>query len=95
MNNPYKHQEIALKRYEHSAEIPLFFDPGTGKLLVKDTPVLTPKGYVPIKDIQVGDTVCGYDRASKVTQKFHEMNAEIYRITFSDHTTIDACKDHL
>lgn len=95
MNNPYKHQEIALQRYRHASEIPLFFDPGTGKLLVKDTPVLTPKGYVPIKDIQVGDMVCGYDQVSKVTQKFHEMNAEIYRITFSDHTTIDACKDHL
>lgn len=95
MNDPYRHQEVALQRYRHSSEIPLFFDPGTGKLLVKDTPVLTPKGYVPIKDIQVGDTVCGYDQTSKVTQKFHEMNAEIYRITFSDHTTIDACKDHL
>ena len=95
MNSPYKHQEVALQRYRHASEIPLFFDPGTGKLLVKDTPVLTPKGYVPIKDIQVGDKVCGYDQVSKVTQKFHEMNAEIYRITFSDHTTIDACKDHL
>ena len=95
MNNPYKHQEVALERYRTKSEIPLFFDPGTGKLLVKDTPVLTPKGYVPIKDIQVGDIVCGYDQTGKVTQKFHEMNAEIYRITFSDHTTIDACKDHL
>lgn len=31
MNDPYKHQEIALQRYKHSSEIPLFFDPGTGK----------------------------------------------------------------
>ena len=31
MNNPYKHQEIALERYRDKAEIPLFFDPGTGK----------------------------------------------------------------
>ena len=31
MNNPYKHQEVALERYRKSAEIPLFFDPGTGK----------------------------------------------------------------
>ena len=95
MEASFLHQKKALERYEHKAEIPLFFDPGCGKLLVKDTPVLTPKGYVPIKDIQVGDIVCGYDQVSKVTQKFHEMNAEIYRITFSDHTTIDACKDHL
>lgn len=95
MNDPYKHQEEALRKYRKANAIPLFFDPGTGKLLVKDTPVLTPKGYVPIKDIQVGDIVCGYDQTSKVTQKFHEMNAEVYRITFSDHTTIDACKDHL
>lgn len=31
MNDPYKHQEVALQRYRHSSEIPLFFDPGTGK----------------------------------------------------------------
>lgn len=31
MNNPYKHQEVALERYRKSSEIPLFFDPGTGK----------------------------------------------------------------
>ena len=31
MNNPYKHQEIALERYKDKSEIPLFFDPGTGK----------------------------------------------------------------
>lgn len=31
MNNPYKHQEIALERYRNAKEIPLFFDPGTGK----------------------------------------------------------------
>lgn len=31
MNNPYRHQEIALERYRNAKEIPLFFDPGTGK----------------------------------------------------------------
>ena len=31
MNNPYKHQEVALERYRNKSEIPLFFDPGTGK----------------------------------------------------------------
>ena len=31
MNNPYKHQEVALERYRNAKEIPLFFDPGTGK----------------------------------------------------------------
>lgn len=30
-NDPYKHQEAALAKYAHSSEIPLFFDPGTGK----------------------------------------------------------------
>lgn len=29
--NPYKHQEVALERYRNKSEIPLFFDPGTGK----------------------------------------------------------------
>ena len=31
VSNPYKHQEVALARYSKAAEIPLFFDPGTGK----------------------------------------------------------------
>lgn len=31
MNNLYKHQEIARERYRYAKEIPLFFDPGTGK----------------------------------------------------------------
>ena len=31
MNNPYKHQEVALERYRKADAIPLFFDPGTGK----------------------------------------------------------------
>ena len=31
MNNPYKHQEVALERYRKASAIPLFFDPGTGK----------------------------------------------------------------
>ena len=30
---PYKHQEIALQRYKDKSEIPLFFEPGTGKSL--------------------------------------------------------------
>ena len=31
MNNLYKHQEVARERYRYASEIPLFFDPGTGK----------------------------------------------------------------
>jgi len=31
MDKPFKHQEVARERYRHATEIPLFFDPGTGK----------------------------------------------------------------
>jgi len=31
VNDPYRHQEIALQRYAKADAIPLFFDPGTGK----------------------------------------------------------------
>ena len=33
----YKHQQIALDRYKDKSEIPLFFDPGTGKTLTSLT----------------------------------------------------------
>lgn len=95
MNQLYNHQKIAFDRYKDSSEIPLFFDAGTGKLLVKETPVLTPRGYVPIEDINIGDEICGRKGTGTVTNKYYQSEAEIYRIEFSDHTTVEACKDHL
>lgn len=70
--------------------------PHVGKRLHEDTPVLTPAGWVAIKDIAVGDDVIGRDgSAYGVTGVFREEDRPLYRITFGDGTTVDADDEHL
>lgn len=67
-----------------------------GKALALDTPIPTPNGFVPMVDIQVGDTV--YDdkgRACTVVATSPVMfGNECYRITFDDGSSVVADADH-
>lgn len=92
----FAHQQAALERYRDATEIPLFMDPGCGKLFPKGTPVLTPSGYIPIEDIQIGDEIIGADGDTHhVVNKYHQDHAEIYKLSFTDGTDIECCEDHL
>lgn len=69
---------------------------GLGKALALDTKVYTPTGYKLMRDIEVGDLVMGEDgKPTTVTHTYYHDNVEMYRITFTDGTTIDCCEDHL
>jgi len=69
---------------------------GSGKLLSKKTPILTSKGWKTMGELKVGDEVFGRDG------KFYEVagvsdvneNPELYLVTFSDGTTLEADIDH-
>ncbi len=64
--------------------------------LESTTPVLTPKGWVQIKDIVVGDMVIGKDgRPTRVIGVWPQGVKPIYRMTFSDSTEIECTGDHL
>lgn len=93
---PFDHQLEAIQ-YGLNHERWLLLDlPGLGKAFELDTPVLTPDGYVPIRDIEVGDTL--YDeRGEKTTVQavYNHENLEMYRLTFFDGTSVVCCKDHL
>lgn len=69
---------------------------GGGKLLPLDTQIPTPYGFVAMADIKPGDLV--FDEMGKVcsvTKVFAvEASPELYRLTFDDGTTMDACVDH-
>lgn len=70
--------------------------PHVGKRLHEDTPVLTPSGWAPIKNIAIGSRVIGRDgMAYNVTGVFREEDRPLYRITFSDGVTIDADDEHI
>jgi hypothetical protein len=58
--------------------------------------VLTPKGFVEMKDVVVGMEVCGTDGSiQKVVGVFPKGQKEIYKVTFSDGRVVECCEDHL
>jgi len=70
---------------------------GVGKCLPIDTPILTPSGFVQLKDIHVGSVV--YDSMGQLTTVIaeypqNELKQE-WLITFIDNTSIKCCEDHL
>ncbi len=69
---------------------------GGGKLLPLDTPLPTPSGWTTMGEIRKGDEL--YDETGHqcvVTHVFDiKSEPELWRLTFDDGSTIDACSDH-
>ena len=69
---------------------------GVGKAQPLDAQVLTPKGFVAMGDIEVGDQVIGSDgKAHRVLGVYLQGKKEVYRVTFRDGSTTRCCDDHL
>src|SRR5690242_1253351 len=69
---------------------------GTGKRLDIKTPIITPRGWKLLGDLNPGDYV--FDHAGKPTRVlavYDGMPEVAYRLTFSDGSTLDADADHL
>lgn len=68
-----------------------------GKAMPLDTPILTPNGFVPLRDIHTGSVV--YDEEGKETTVLAEFpqkgEKQEYLVTFNDGTSVKCCKDHL
>ena len=61
-----------------------------------DTPVLTPDGFRPIGDLEVGDLVVGSDgRPTPVLGVYPQGVKEVYRVTTQDGASTLACGEHL
>lgn len=70
---------------------------GAGKCLPLDTDILTPNGFVKMRDIHVGSVV--YDENGEKTSVIaefpqNELKQE-YKITFNDGSYVICCKEHL
>lgn len=69
---------------------------GQGKALRNGTPVRTINGWTNIEDLKVGDKVMGETgEFHNVTGVYPQGLKDLYRFTFRDGRTIDACKEHL
>lgn len=56
-----------------------------GKALEENTPIPTPKGFVKIKDLNIGDEVFTLDgQITKVTNKAYWKNRQLYKVTTCD-----------
>lgn len=68
---------------------------GVGKSLRNGTPVITPQGTVNIEDLKIGDYVCGTEKFIKVLGVYPQGERDIYKVSFSDGTSLDVDGDHL
>lgn len=82
--------------FQNSDLIILAARPGMGKLIKPDEIVMTPVGPLKIKDINVDDDICGTDgKVYKVLGKYPQKMSKMFKLTFDDGLSIDACEDHL
>lgn len=69
---------------------------GIGKAQPITEPVLTSKGFIPMGEIQLGDQVYGRDgKLHEVVGVFPQGKKDVYKVTFSDHSSTECCKEHL
>ncbi len=90
------HLDYMLKGLVNGTLTTLIAKTGVGKAVTLDTPVLTPTGFIPMKDIKEGSVV--FDEKGntcKVLKVFPQGKKQIYRVHFEDGSYTDCCKDHL
>lgn len=69
---------------------------GTGKAQPLDSLVLTPTGYVKMRDVYVGQEIIdGLGNKTTITDIFPQGIKPIYKVTFSDRTSVLCSNEHL
>lgn len=88
--------DYILKGLQPKQLLTLIARTGIGKANPLDTPVLTPEGFKPMRDIKVGSIVIGEDgKPYPVTAIYPQGVKDVYEVTFNDGTKSKCCKEHL
>lgn len=86
----------ALRILETTGGVLLAGSMGSGKSVSCYTPVASPGGPVPIGQLSVGDRVMGTDgEAHLITGVYPQGERDLFRVTFSDGSTVDCDDEHL
>ena len=89
------HYEYSTSKYELKGGLAAMAA-GSGKALADNEPVLTPKGWVPISTLRVGDWVIGSSgRPVEVTGVYPQGVRDLYRMDFKDGSYSVCDGDHL
>jgi len=71
-------------------------DMGLGKAVSVDTRILTPTGWKRMGDVRVGDRVVNAQGGnSRVTAVYPQGEKQLFRVFFSDNTSVECCAEHL
>jgi hypothetical protein len=91
-----QHQKDATWRVMSGGNTLLAHAVGAGKAQSTTSKLLTPTGWIYMGDVKVGDLVIAVDGTpTKVTGVFPQGEKSIYRLTFSDEASTEACGEHL
>lgn len=67
-----------------------------GKALSDETPVLTPRGWVPIAHLSIDDEVIGSSgKPTRIVGIYPQGVKQLFEVTFSDGASIECCGEHL
>ena len=91
-------QKSAVGAYHNSQhnDAMIVMPTGSGKAQPLDTKILTPDGYVLMRDIKIWDLVIGEDgNFYPVSGVFPQGMKHVYELTFKDGTTTRSCSEHL
>lgn len=94
---PQKGPQEDLLKYKSVPEVLFGGARGGGKLLNLQEFLPTPKGFVQLKDLAVGDTLFDENGEPCTVLELHPINLRpvSYRVHFDDGSTVDACEEHL
>lgn len=89
-------EEVWLTNRDAGVHMLVLGTTGSGKAQPLDAKIHTPEGWKRMGEIKVGDFVSSPDgSSSKVTGVFPQGELEIFRVTFADGRTTEACANHL
>jgi hypothetical protein len=93
---PKEYQKIGILFLLKNSRVVLADDMGLGKATLLSTPILTPTGWVLMRDIKVDDDVINSQGlVSQVTGVYPQGIKKTYKITFTDNTFAECCDEHL
>ena len=89
-------QNIRKGKTSQPPRLLIYGSEGIGKAQPLDACVLTPRGFIPMGNIKVGDLVIGADGYShKVLGVYPRGERDVYKVTFRDGSATKCCDDHL
>jgi replicative DNA helicase len=92
----FKDMDAMLAGLQRSDLFILAARPSMGKAQPLDAKILTTNGWTTMGEIKIGDQLASIDgQESKVVGVFPQGEKQIYKVTFSDGRSTEACADHL